>query len=135
MTTVLVADDDPDIRDLITWKLEQSGYLVLAAADGSAALDVLHGGHPDLALLDIRMPGASGTEICRYARTVPELAHLPIILVTASPMPGDLALGLAAGADDYLLKPFSPRELARRIAAVRPRPARPARINGWTLRA
>ena len=135
MTTVLVADDDPDVRDLITWKLERSGYLVLPAADGSSALDVLHEGQPDIALLDIRMPGASGTEICRYVRTVPTLAHLPIILVTASPMPGDLELGLAAGADDYLLKPFSPRELASRIAAVRPRPARPARINGWTLRA
>jgi CheY-like chemotaxis protein len=135
MTTVLVADDDPDIRDLITWKLEQSGYLVLPAADGSAALDVLHAGQPDIALLDIRMPGASGTEICRYVRTLPAMAHLPIILVTASPMPGDLELGLAAGADDYLLKPFSPRDLASRIAAVRPRCARPARVNGWLLRA
>ena len=135
MTTVLVADDDTDVRDLITWKLEQSGYLVLPAADGGAALEVLHDARPDIALLDIRMPLASGTEICRYVRTVPTMAHLPIILVTASPMPGDLELGLAAGADDYLLKPFSPRELARRIAAVRPRLPRPARITGWQLRA
>src|SRR5260221_13089903 len=98
MTTVLVADDDVDLRDMMTMKLEQCGYIVLPAADGTAALNVLHTVRPDIALLDIRMPGASGTEICRYVRTVSVMANLPIILVTASPMPGDLELGLAAGA-------------------------------------
>jgi CheY-like chemotaxis protein len=135
MTTVLVADDDVDLRDMMTIKLEQCGYIVLPAADGTAALNVLHTVRPDIALLDIRMPGASGTEICRYVRNSPAMANLPIILVTASAMPGDLELGLAAGADDYLLKPFSPRELAGRIEAIRPRRVRPARINAWWLRA
>jgi DNA-binding response OmpR family regulator len=134
MTTVLVADDDVDVRELMTLKLEQAGYAVLPASDGTVALTVLRERRPDIALLDIRMPGASGTEICRYVRRAPDLAHLPIILVTASPIE-DLELGLAAGADDYLLKPFSPRELAARVAAVRHRRTPPPRISGWWLRA
>src|SRR5437588_7897885 len=73
MTTVLVADDDADVRELITLKLEQAGYAVLAAADGTAALTMLHQRRPDIALLDIRMPGASGTDICRYVRDAPDL--------------------------------------------------------------
>ncbi|MET9849272.1 response regulator transcription factor [Streptomyces ossamyceticus] len=118
MARVLVADDDADIRDLVAFKLTQSGHQVTAVEDGMAALRALREGPPDLVLLDIRMPGMSGLDVCRELRAAQETASLPVILITARSQEGDVELGFSAGADDYIVKPFSPRELSSRVNAV-----------------
>ncbi|MER7901290.1 response regulator [Streptomyces sp. NPDC096046] len=118
MAHVLIADDDADIRDLVAFKLTQSGHQVTAVEDGMAALRVLREQPLDLVLLDIRMPGMSGLDVCREARAAPETTSLPVILITARSQEGDVELGFAAGADDYIVKPFSPRELSSRVNAV-----------------
>ncbi len=118
MTTVLVVDDDPDVCDLITFKLRKSGYEVRRATDGDEALQAVAQRLPDLVLLDIMMPGPSGLEVLERWRGQPGTATLPVILLTARAQESDVEIGFALGADDYILKPFSPRELARRVAAV-----------------
>ncbi|GLW31810.1 adenylate kinase [Actinoplanes regularis] len=111
MPLALVAEDDPELRDLIAFKLRHIGYEVITAANGPAALAAATQ-RPDLALLDVRMPGVSGLEVCRRLRASPDTAELPIIMISAD---ADVRAGLDAGADDYILKPFSPRELSRRV--------------------
>jgi DNA-binding response OmpR family regulator len=118
MTTVLIADDDSDICDLLSFKLEQAGYAVRVAADGRMALAAVAAGDIDVALLDVMMPGVSGLEVCRQLRADPITASLPVIMVTARAGERDVQIGFAYGADDYVVKPFSPRELTRRVSAV-----------------
>ncbi|MDX2692142.1 response regulator [Streptomyces ipomoeae] len=113
-----MADDDTDIQDLVTLKLTQSGHQVTAVEDGTAALRAARENTVDLALLDIRMPGMSGLDVCRELRAAPETATLAVILITARSQEGDIEVGFAAGADDYIIKPFSPRELASRVTAL-----------------
>src|SRR4051812_7540664 len=118
MTTVLVADDDPDIRDLVTFKLEQLGLEVIAVPDGTTALDEVRAKHPDLAVLDIAMPGLSGIDVCREIRADPTVAQTLVIMLTARVQEQDVEIGFSAGADDYVTKPFSPRELASRVQSL-----------------
>ncbi|MFK4100129.1 response regulator transcription factor [Streptomyces sp. NPDC019531] len=118
MARVLIADDDSDIRDLVAFKLTQSGHEVTVVEDGMAALKAAREQPVDLALLDIRMPGMSGLDVCRELRSAPETATLPVIMITARSQEGDVEVGFAAGADDYIIKPFSPRELSSRVTAV-----------------
>ena len=118
MTTVLVVDDDPDVCDLVAYKLRKSGYEVRSATDGDEAISAVAEQLPDLVLLDIMMPGPSGLEVLERWRADPATATLPVILLTARAQESDVETGFALGADDYILKPFSPRELARRVAAV-----------------
>ncbi len=118
MVTVLLAEDDPDIRDLVTFKLRQQGYEVRAFEDGLSALASARDEMPDLALLDITMPGMSGLDVCRELRADPATADVPIILLTARAQESDIETGFAVGADDYVVKPFSPRELVSRVQAV-----------------
>ncbi|MGH9055781.1 MAG: response regulator transcription factor [Acidimicrobiales bacterium] len=118
MRTVLVADDDRDIRDLVAFKLEQAGYRVLRAADGAEALRMATADPPDIAILDLMMPAVSGIDVCRALREQDETAHVPVILLTARAQERDVQHGFASGADDYVTKPFSPRELASRVQAV-----------------
>jgi len=120
--TVLIVDDDPDIRALITWKLALSGYETIAEADGEAALlaaaglsPLAPGVRPDLVLLDWTMPRMSGIEVCRALRADPATADVPIILLTARGQESEVAQGVAAGADDHIVKPFSPGELLLRV--------------------
>lgn len=115
MSRILVADDDRDIRELVVARLELSGHEVVAYADGSDVLDVLRAGGIDLALLDVSMPGQSGVEICREVRADLQLQQLPVILLSARAQDQDVALGLDAGATDYIVKPFSPRALLERV--------------------
>jgi len=122
---VLVVDDDTDIRELITWKLSQAGYGTMAEADGAAGLAAASGAssaawgvRPDLVLLDWAMPRMSGIEVCRALRDDPATAGIPVILLTAKAQESQVELGFAAGADDYIVKPFSPRELLRRVDAI-----------------
>ena len=118
MTTILVADDDMDIRDLVAFKLEQAGFDVTAVDNGLAALTAARLEPPDLVVLDVMMPGMSGIDVCRELRNDRSTAGLPIILLTARAQEGDVEVGFGAGADDYIVKPFSPRELVTRVEAV-----------------
>ena len=118
MARIVVADDDADIRDLVAFKLAQAGHEVTAVADGSAAVDACREHGADLALLDLMMPGMSGLDACRAIRSDPALAEVRIIMLTARAQELDIEQGFAAGADDYVTKPFSPRELSSRVAAA-----------------
>ena len=123
MKTVLIVDDDPDIRELITWKLGQAGYTTLVAGDGEAGLLAAESGDedghlPDLILVDWMMPKMSGIDVCRALRDNPSTARIPLILLTANAQEADVERGFAAGVDDYIAKPFSPREMLGRIQAV-----------------
>jgi two-component system phosphate regulon response regulator PhoB len=118
MTTILIADDDPDIRDLVAFKLEQAGFAVAAVEDGLAALSAARDAPPDLIVLDVMMPGMSGIDVCRELRAHAATAKLPVILLTARVQEGDMEVGFGAGADDYVVKPFSPRELISRVEAL-----------------
>ena len=107
MTTVLVADDDADIRELVACKLELAGYRVVAVPDGEAAVADVEAERPDLLLLDVMMPRVTGIEVCRQLRAR-RAGRIPILMLTAKAQEADLQRGFAVGADDYIVKPFSP---------------------------
>jgi two-component system phosphate regulon response regulator PhoB len=115
---VLVVDDEPDLLELVRINLAQSGYTVETAASGSDALAALRRAPPDVMILDLMLPDLSGTELCARVRADQRLAALPIIMLTAKSEEIDRVVGLELGADDYVTKPFSPRELALRVRAV-----------------
>jgi DNA-binding response OmpR family regulator len=118
MATILLAEDDADIRLLLTLKLTQAGHQVRGFGDGLSAAAGAREHPPDLAVLDIMMPGISGLEVCRELRKDPVTARIPVILLTALARETDITAGLAAGAGDYIVKPFSPREFTIRVNAV-----------------
>ena len=115
---ILVADDDVDIRELVEFKLSTMGHDIVAVGDGAAAIDACMAEKPDLAVLDVMMPGVSGLDAIRAIRAEPHLADLPVILLTARAQESDVETGFDSGADDYITKPFSPRELASRVQAL-----------------
>ena len=116
LARVLVVDDDPMVSDVVRRYLERGGYTVLLAADGPAALDAFHRHGPDLVVLDLMLPGIDGLEVCRRLRVL--APELPVIMLTALGEEADRVLGLELGADDYVTKPFSPRELTLRVQSV-----------------
>lgn len=119
MSTILLAEDDPDIRHLVSYKLTKCGFDVIEVADGRAALQAARQQPPpDLVLLDVRMPFMNGLEVCRELRDGPRTSALPIIILTARARPQDVEQAFAAGATDYVVKPFSPRELVQRVETV-----------------
>ena len=118
MSKILVVDDDTDICDLITFKLESMGHEVVTEADGEGGLAAAHSEQPDLVILDWMMPRLTGLEVCVALRSDPDLARVPVILLTAKAQEADVHRGFSAGADDYIVKPFSPRELATRVDAL-----------------
>jgi two-component system phosphate regulon response regulator PhoB len=115
---ILVVDDEPDIMELVRFSLTQEGFLVDTAEDGATALAQVARRVPDLVVLDLMLPDESGTEVCRKLRSTPETAKLPVIMLTARSEEVDRVVGFELGADDYVTKPFSPRELVLRIKAV-----------------
>jgi DNA-binding response OmpR family regulator len=115
---VLVADDDADIRELVVFKLESAGFEVVSVADGRAALDAALADPFDLVVLDLMMPRLTGLEVCAELRRSSGTETLPVILLTARAQEADITRGFALGADDYVVKPFSPRELLSRVQAV-----------------
>jgi DNA-binding response OmpR family regulator len=115
---VLVADDDADIRELVAFKLEQAGFEVTSVADGSAALDAIRANRPRLAVLDVMMPGLSGIDVLRQVRADESLNGVRVILLTARSRDLDVDAGFTSGADDYVVKPFSPRELVHRVTVL-----------------
>ncbi|GAA4943263.1 response regulator transcription factor [Actinoplanes utahensis] len=118
MTTVLIADDEADHRELLTLVLERLGYDVVAAGDSTGALALLSEGGVDAALIDVRMPGISGIELCRIIRESPTTESLPVMVVSADVHRHQMTTALHAGADDFLSKPFSRAELAARLEAL-----------------
>jgi DNA-binding response OmpR family regulator len=118
MTTILLAEDDADIRFLVTFKLRQTGYQVRGFGDGLSALADARQHPPDLAILDTMMPLMSGLEVCQELRNDPATANIPIIVLTALAHEADIAAGLAAGADDYIVKPFNTNDFAIRVKAA-----------------
>ena len=115
---ILVVEDEPDIRELVRYNLEQAGFRVIEAEDGETALTTVRSEHPSLVLLDLMLPEGDGLEVCRILRGARETAALPIVMLTAKAAEVDRVLGLEFGADDYVTKPFSPRELVARVRAV-----------------
>jgi DNA-binding response OmpR family regulator len=114
-TRIVVADDDRDILDLVVFKLEQAGYDVEAVSDGAAALKAIEANPPRLAILDVMMPGLSGIDVLRKVRANENTRNLDVILLTARSRDSDVDVGYATGASDYVIKPFSPRELLHRV--------------------
>jgi DNA-binding response OmpR family regulator len=123
MATVLVVDDEPIVRDVVVRYLEHDGFETVEAADGEHARGLLEQGTPDLVLLDVMLPGTDGFELCRWIRG---RSSVPVILLTARGDEDDRIVGLELGADDYVTKPFSPRELTARVRAVLRRIGAPA---------
>jgi len=115
---ILVVDDEADLVELVSYNLRKEGFAVDSASDGETALTKIRKGRYDLVVLDLMLPGIQGIELCRILRNEPETAGLPIIMLTAKGEEVDRILGLEMGADDYMTKPFSPRELIARVRAV-----------------
>jgi DNA-binding response OmpR family regulator len=115
MATVLIVDDEPIVREVVVRYLERDGHAILEAGDGEQARLLLEQQTPDLVVLDVMLPGIDGLELCRWIRG---RSDLPVILLTARGEEADRIVGLELGADDYVTKPFSPRELAVRVRAV-----------------
>jgi DNA-binding response OmpR family regulator len=118
MPHILIVEDDADIRELTAFKLTLEGHEVHVEADGEAGLAATRELMPDLIVLDWMMPKLTGLEVCQTLRADPATASLPIILLTAKAQEADIQRGFAAGADDYISKPFSPPELASRVTAL-----------------
>jgi DNA-binding response OmpR family regulator len=118
MRRAFIVEDDPDIVELVTHYLARDGFQVEAFADGRAALVKLQRGEPDLLILDLQLPGLDGLAICREIRSRPRTRELPVIMLTARGDEADRIVGLEMGADDYVVKPFSPKELMARVRAV-----------------
>src|SRR6201991_4380238 len=125
--TVLIVEDEADLRELVRYNLEAEGFRVSMAESGDEAVERIRDGVPDLILLDWMLPGLSGIELCRRWRSREETARTPIIMITARGEEEERVRGLATGADDYIVKPFSMPELVARIRALLRR-ARPERL-------
>ncbi|MEM7429421.1 MAG: response regulator transcription factor [Pseudomonadota bacterium] len=121
--TILIADDDPHIQDVISFALEREGYALLNARDGAEALRTFEGASPDLIVLDVSMPEMDGLEVCREIR---KTSDVPILFLSSKDEEIDRILGLEMGGDDYVTKPFSPRELVARVKVILKRAAAPA---------
>lgn len=116
--TVLVIDDEKDLIELVRYNLERDGFDVMTAVDGRSGLQIATRHRPDLIVLDVMMPGMDGMEVCRQLRSDERTQRLPIIMLTARAAESDRIDGLEIGADDYVTKPFSPRELGARVRAI-----------------
>ncbi|MFN3530966.1 MAG: response regulator [Candidatus Brocadia sp.] len=115
---ILVVDDEQDLVKLIRYHLEKEGYKVISAFNGGDALFLTRKERPELVILDLMLPGIDGLEVCKKLKADQELAHTAIIMLTAKGEEADITIGLKLGADDYMTKPFSPKELVARVQAV-----------------
>jgi two-component system phosphate regulon response regulator PhoB len=135
--TILIVDDEPDVLDLVTYNLKKAGYRTTSARDGTTALQKARDELPALVVLDLMLPGMDGTEVCRQLKAGSQTAQIPVIMLTAKAEEVDRIVGLELGADDYVTKPFSPRELVLRIKKIlsrgRPAPAEVLKAGDITL--
>lgn len=118
LETILIVDDEPDVVDLLAFNLQKAGYKTIAARDGKTALQKARHEMPALMVLDLMLPQLDGSEVCKQLKADPKTASIPIIMLTARAEEVDRVLGLELGADDYVTKPFSPRELVARVKTV-----------------
>ena len=125
---ILIADDEPNQLELMSFNLSNAGYSIIKAANGKEAIELIENHSPDLIILDWMMPKMSGIDVCRTLRSRSETKQIPIIILSARSEDSDKSLGLDTGADDYISKPFSPKELISRVKALLRR-ARPALVN------
>jgi two-component system response regulator RegX3 len=132
MTLVLVVEDEPNLREPLVYLLEKEGYEVIESEDGNQAVDSFRRRNPDLILLDLMLPGISGNEVCRLIR---QESQVPIIMITAKDTEIDKVVGLEIGADDYITKPYSTRELLARMKAVLRRGSEPIASDNGVLKA
>jgi two-component system phosphate regulon response regulator PhoB len=135
--TILIVDDEPDVLDLVTYNLKKAGYRTATARDGTTALQKARDELPALVVLDLMLPGMEGTEVCRQLKADSRTAPIPVIMLTAKAEEVDRIVGLEIGADDYVTKPFSPRELVLRVKKIlnrgRPAPAEVLKASAITL--
>ena len=129
---IVVVEDEPDILDLVTYNLKREGYEVESTEDGAKALHLITKSSPDLVILDLMLPGVDGLEICRRMKENPTIKDIPIIMMTAKSEESDIVLGLGLGADDYVAKPFRPKELIARVKAVLRRSDKQSADNATT---
>ena len=115
---ILIIEDEPDILEVIQYNLEREGHKVVACRNGEQGLSRIRTDNPDLVILDLMLPGMDGVEVCRQVKADPITRAIPVIMVTAKSEESDVVLGLGIGADDYISKPFSPRELVARVKVV-----------------
>ena len=127
---ILVVDDEQDIIELIRYNLELEGFRVMPAYNGEDALRLAKREPPDLLILDLMLPGMDGLEVCQVLKKEPSTNHIPIIMLTAKTKEPDIVVGLELGADDYITKPFSMRELVARVKAVLRRGPKPGNLEG-----
>jgi DNA-binding response OmpR family regulator len=118
MAKIVIAEDEPDIRDLITFTLRFAGYEVIAGNNGEEGYELTKKEKPDLVMMDVRMPKLTGYEACKRIKADPELAHIPVIFLSAKGQESEISSGLEAGAEEYLLKPFAPDQLTEQIRSV-----------------
>ncbi len=134
---MLVADDEPDMLQLVGGTLRREGFTVVTASTGQDALESVSAAHPDLAILDMMMPSGSGLEVCRAMRARVDLAGIPVIMLSACSAEVDRVVAFEIGVDDYVTKPFSPRELVLRVKAILRHSGRPATAGAieesWTV--
>src|SRR4051812_28441151 len=116
--TILIIDDEKDLIELVRFNLDKEGYDVISASDGQTGLEIAQRHKLDLIVLDLMMPGMEGLEVCRRLRSDPRTGRIPVIMLTAKATEADRIVGLEMGADDYITKPFSPRELVARVKAI-----------------
>lgn len=118
MAKILIAEDEPDIRELVTFMLKFAGYEVVAASNGEDAVRTASRERPDLVLMDVRMPRMTGYDACRMMKANPDLRNVPVVFLSAKGQESEIQSGLEAGAEEYLLKPFSPAELTNRVRGI-----------------
>jgi CheY-like chemotaxis protein len=118
MTKILIAEDERDIRDLVAFSLQFGGFQVVQAANGAEAVERAQADLPDLILMDVRMPKMTGYEACKMLKTLPVVRDIPVVFLSAKGQESEIQTGLEAGAEEYILKPFAPDELARQVKVV-----------------
>jgi DNA-binding response OmpR family regulator len=118
MAKIVIAEDEPDIRDLIAFTLRFAGYEVVTGSNGEEGYELTRKEKPDLVMMDVRMPKMTGYEACKKIKADPEIAHIPVIFLSAKGQETEISSGLDSGAEEYLLKPFAPDQLTERIRAV-----------------
>jgi DNA-binding response OmpR family regulator len=118
MSKILIAEDEPDIRELVTFMLRFAGFEVVAASNGEDAVRTAAREIPDLVIMDVRMPRMTGYDACRLMKANPDLRHVPVVFLSAKGQEAEIQSGLDAGAEEYILKPFSPAELTNRVRGI-----------------
>jgi DNA-binding response OmpR family regulator len=118
MAKIVIAEDEPDIRELIAFALRFAGHEVISGANGEEGYELAKKEQPDLVMLDVRMPKMTGYEACQRIKSEPGTAHIPVVFLSAKGQESEIEQGIAAGAEEYLLKPFAPDQLVERIRAI-----------------